>query len=194
MVLWPKAARREASDELIEAARSALLVVDVQQNLAPAMHEAEACLESCHLLVEAARRLDIPVLATEQYPKGLGPTVPELAALLPRERTFAKQRFSCAADPKIRAALTALGRFQVMICGIEAHVSVLQSALGLKALGLRPVVVADAIASRLPQARELALARLRAHGVEIVNAEMVVFEWLREAGTPDFKALIPLIK
>ena len=82
----------------------------------------------------------------------------------------------------------------IVICGMEAHVCVLQSALGLKVLGFAPVVVADAVASRRPESREVALQRMRAHDIEIVTAEMVVFEWLREAGTPAFKAILPLVR
>jgi nicotinamidase-related amidase len=179
---------------LIDVAQSAVLVVDVQTRLAPAMHEREACIDRCRVLVQAARRLDVPVIASEQYPDGLGPTVEALAALLPPERVFAKRHFAGATDPALGAALRALDRAQIVLCGMEAHVCVLQTALGLKAEGLAPVVVADAVASRRPESKALALARLRAHGVEIVEAEMVLFEWLREAGTPAFKALLPLIK
>lgn len=179
---------------LIDCGQSALLVVDVQTRLAPAVHEPEACLDRCMVLVRAALLLDVPVMASEQYPQGLGPTVEELAALLPRERVFAKRHFAGTADPALGAALRALDRAQIVLCGMEAHVCVLQTALGLKAEGLRPVVVADAVASRRPESKALALARLGAHGVDVVDAEMVLFEWLRAADTPAFKALLPLIK
>lgn len=184
----------ESGAMLIEAAKSVLMIVDVQARLAPAVHEGGACVARCRVLIEAARRLDVPVLVTEQYPKGLGPTVPELAPLLAPGEVRAKQHFSAVADPDVAAAVRALGRPQVVLCGMETHVCVLQTALGLQADGLTPIVVADAVGSRRPEARELALARLRAHGVEIVDAEMVMFEWLREAGTPAFKALQPLIR
>lgn len=179
---------------LIDPAKSALLVVDVQTRLAPAMHEGDACLERCTVLIEAARRLDVPVVATEQYPKGLGPTVAKVKALLEPEQIHPKVHFCCAADPAVATAIQGLIRPEIVLCGMEAHICVLQSALGLLAQGLRPIVVADATTSRRPQSRDLALARLRVHGVEIVDTEMVVFEWLREAGTTDFKALAPLVK
>jgi nicotinamidase-related amidase len=179
---------------LIDAARSALLVVDVQERLAPAVRGGEACIERCRLLIEAARRLEVPVIASEQYPKGLGPTVPALAGLLAPEQIYAKRHFSCTADPRLRAALQGLMRPEIVICGMEAHVCVLQTALGLRTQGLQPIVVADAVASRRAEARALALERMRAAGVEIVDAEMVLFEWLREAGTAEFKALAPLIR
>ena len=179
---------------LIDAADAALLVIDVQTRLAAAMHEREACLARCRTLIEAALRLELPVLVSEQYPQGLGHTVEALAPLLARAQIFPKRHFSCAAEPALGAALGALGRAQIVLCGMEAHVCVLQTALGLQAKGLTPVVVADAVASRRPQSRQLALERLRAHQIEIVDAEMVLFEWLREAGTPAFKSLLPLIK
>jgi nicotinamidase-related amidase len=179
---------------LIEAAKSALLVVDVQARVAPAMHRSESCLQRCRVLLETARRLDVPILALEEYPEGLGATVPELAALLPTARIHTKRRFAATAHPEIAAAVRALGRSQIVLCGMETHVCVLQTALGLQELGLQPIVVADAVASRRPEARALALERLRAAGVEIVDTEMVFFEWLAEGGTPLFRELLPLIK
>jgi nicotinamidase-related amidase len=179
---------------LLDAARSLLLLVDSQTRLAPAIPDADACVRCCRLLIETAMRLDVPVVAIEQYPQGLGPTVPELAALLNPAQVHAKRHFSCAAEPRIVAALEAHARPTLVICGMEAHVCVLQSALGLKALGFAPVVVADAVASRRPESREVALQRMRDHDIEIVTAEMVVFEWLRAAGTPAFRAILPLVR
>ena len=127
---------------LIEAARSALLVVDVQARVAPAMHQLDACLDRCRVLLETARRLELPILALEENPEGLGPTVPELAALLPEGRLYAKRHFNATAEPEIRAALQALGRMQIVLCGMEALVCVLQTALGLQGLGL-PFQITD---------------------------------------------------
>jgi nicotinamidase-related amidase len=154
----------------------------------------DACIARCAFLVRAARRLGVPVLASEQYPQGLGRTVPALAGLLDPAEVHAKLHFAGPADPALRAAIEAHGRDQVVLGGMEAHVCVLQTALQLKALGLEPIVVADAVASRDPVNRELALARLRANQVEIASSEMVVFEWLGQAGTPAFKELVALIK
>jgi nicotinamidase-related amidase len=113
---------------------------------------------------------------------------------VPPGRIHAKRHFAASADPAIAAALQDLGRPQIVLCGMEAHVCVLQTALDLPRLGLRLIVVADAVASRRPESCTLALDRMRADGVEIVSAEMVLFEWLGVAGTPDFKALLPLIR
>jgi len=179
---------------LLEAARSLLLLVDTQTRLTPAIHDADACVQRCRLLIEAAKRLDVPVVAIEQYPLGLGPTVPEPAALLDPSQVHAKRHFSCAGEPQIVAALEAHARPAMVICGMEAHICMLQSALGRKALGFAPVVVADAVASRQPASREIALQRLQGHGIEIVTAEMVVFEWLRQAATPAFRSILPLVR
>jgi isochorismate hydrolase len=114
---------------LIEAGRSVLLVIDVQERLLPAM------VEHCVLLAKAASRLEIPTLLSEQYPKGLGPTVPDLAALVPAASIHAKLHFSCAADPGLSHRLSEIGRPQIVIAGIETHVCVLQTALGFRAGG-----------------------------------------------------------
>lgn len=179
---------------LIEAARSALLVVDVQERLAPAVSGGAACIGRCRLLIEAAGRLDVPVFASEQYPQGLGPTVSALRALLAPERVFDKICFAGADDERLSAALRASGRERIVLGGMEAHVCVLQTALGLRRDGFAPVVVADAVASRDPANRELALRRLEANGVEVASSEMVLFEWLGRAGTDAFRAIAPLIK
>lgn len=179
---------------LIERGRSCLLVVDIQERLAPAMADPEPAIRNSATLIQAARRLDVPILVSEQYPQGLGPTVSALRALAPAESFVSKVSFSCAHDPAIRERLAELGRPQVVICGMEAHVCVLQSALGLKQAAFAPYVVADATDSRVVASKDTALARLRADGVEIVTTEMVLFEWLAQAGTAEFKDLIKLIK
>jgi nicotinamidase-related amidase len=150
------------------------------------------------ILMQAAARLGVPILVSEQYPQGLGPTVAELRHLAPPESIHAKTAFSCADDPDLRLKLADFQRAQVIVCGIEAHVCVLQTALGLSAKdgsnGVAPVVVADATSSRTHANREAALARLRANNVPVVTTEMVLFEWLGRAGTPEFKELSRLIR
>lgn len=179
---------------LIDAKRSSLLIVDVQENLAPVMADARAVYRGCTILLRAARRLEIPVLVSEQYPKGLGPTVGEVLAEAPPGAVVEKIHFSCAAEPAVRQRLDAFARPQVVIAGIEAHVCVLQSALGLKAAGMEVFVVADACSSRTPANHRAAMERLAAHGVGVVTVEMALFEWLHCAGTAEFKELSRLIK
>ena len=179
---------------LMERGRALLLLVDVQERLVPAMSEPAPMLANCALLLKGAARLGVPILASEQYPKGLGPTVAELAELVPAEARLPKTEFACGADPGIAARLAAAGRDQVVLCGIEAHVCVQQTALGLKAAGCTPFVAADATASRRAGNKALALERMRANGIEVVSAEMVLFEWLGRAATPEFKDLSALIR
>jgi nicotinamidase-related amidase len=179
---------------LLRPEASCLLVVDVQERLLPAMHDPEAVLRHCRILMQAARALDIPVLVTEQYPKGLGPTVSELASLAPQGAVIAKLHFSSPAAPDFRRRFDSLGRSQAVIAGLEAHVCVLQTALGLKDAGRDPFVVADATSSRTTANRDRAIARLAANGVEVVTTEMVVFEWLGQAGTDRFRELSRLVR
>ncbi|MDX6749066.1 isochorismatase family protein [Geminicoccaceae bacterium 1502E] len=179
---------------LVRRDRSLLLVVDIQARLAPAIHEVEPLVGRVGVLLEAARRLAVPVMVSEQYPQGLGATIEPLQPRLEGARFLSKTAFSCADEPLIHAAIAQSGRDQVVLCGTEAHVCVLQSALGFRALGLEVFVVADAVGSRHPESRDLALARLRHEGVVVVNTEMVVFEWLQRAATDEFRAVSPLIK
>lgn len=179
---------------LIECRKSCLLVVDVQEKLAPAMADAASVIRNAGILMRAAARLGVPLLVSEQYPQGLGPTVPELRALAPESARLAKVSFSCAGDPVLQQRVKAAQRSVIVIAGLEAHVCVLQSALGFRQAGYETVVVADAISSRAPASREAALQRLRENGVEVATTEMVVFEWLGQAGTPEFKELSKLIK
>jgi len=173
---------------LLHAEQSRLVVVDVQQRLVPVIHEGARVVEAIAWLVRLAQRLLVPVAAVEQYPQGLGPTVEALRALLPGSAFGAKVTFSCAATDCLDK-LPGADRRQVVLAGIEAHVCVLQSALGLAAAGRDVFVVADAVASRDPENRRLALDRLRQQGVSVVSREMVAFEWLREAGNDRFRAV-----
>jgi nicotinamidase-related amidase len=184
---------------LVQRERSCLLIVDMQERLLPAVAGAEPLLHQAGILIRAAKRLDLPILVSEQYPKGLGHTDPGLRALLGNEiEPLPKTHFSCADDPDIKARLQSLarerGRDQAVVLGVEAHVCVLQTALGLPRLGLAPFVVGDAVASRKPESRQMALDRMARDGVEIVTTEMVLFEWLGKAGTAEFKELSALIR
>ena len=185
---------------LIRVERSCLLVIDIQEKLLAAMHDGDAVTRNAGILMRAAGRLDVPVLASEQYPQGLGPTVDAVAehfppgAGSPSSPPVSKVTFSCAADQDYRDRLLPLKRKHAVIVGIEAHVCVLQTALELTDAGYRCFVVADAVASRTPRNHVLALERMNANGCEIVTTEMVLFEWLRAAGTDEFKELSKLVR
>lgn len=180
---------------LIERDKAQLLVIDEQERLIPAMHEGERVVQRTAILMQAARTLGLPVTVTEQYPQGLGSTLPALLELVPdRGHVFAKTQFSAAAHPGVAARLAAVNRPQVVIAGVEAHVCVAQSAAMLRARGYDVFLVADAVSSRRSDSVALTFDRLRPQGIWIVNVEQVVFECLGEAGTPAFRDLSKLIR
>lgn len=182
---------------LADAENSVLAVVDIQERLASAMDPAaRAAMEkNAGILLQAAACLSIPVVATEQYPRGLGPTVAGIGALLPRETPrIEKLRFSCACQASFLEALQRSGRNQVILAGMEAHVCVLQSALELHAAGRQVFVIADACCSRNPANHANAMHRMSAAGVVVSNTESVVFEWLRDAAHAHFKAISALLR
>jgi nicotinamidase-related amidase len=175
---------------LLSAERTVLLLVDLQQRLMPAIHDGEAVIARAARLAEAALLLGVPVLATEQYPDGLGPTVEPLAGY-PRA-TLAKTAFSAVADPGFQSLLPA-GTREIVIAGCEAHVCVLQTTLDLIGARQRVIVAADATGSRDPADRAAAIDRARFHGAEVVTSEMVIFEWLRDSKHPDFRQVLKLL-
>lgn len=179
---------------LIKAGESMLLVIDMQERLVPAMLAPARTLKNTALLVEAARELDVPVLLTEQYPEGLGPTVPEVAKVASGYPVFPKLHFSCMQDAAIAGAIEASGRSQIVLAGMEAHICVVQTAASLLEDGYEVFVASDATASRSAESEQACLHRLSAAGVGIVTTEMVVFEWLAKAGTASFKKMLPRIK
>ncbi|MBX3454987.1 hydrolase [Ferrovibrio sp.] len=179
----------------LSAPESRLLVIDVQQRLLPVMADSARVVERSRIMLAAAAAMNVPVLATEQYPKGLGPTVPELLEPLGSAPIFEKLHFSAYAEPPVRNMLREDdGRRQIVVLGIEAHVCVLQTVLDLLQHEYRVFVVSDAISSRSRDSVALAEARMRQAGAILVNAEMCVFEWLGQAGHPQFRALSKLIK
>jgi nicotinamidase-related amidase len=172
---------------LILPDKSLLLVVDIQDKLVSAVEHPEQLLANCRWLLEIASHLKIPVLATEQYPQGIGHTAAGLRDLIPAEAVLEKTHFSCMSEPDCSAAINARNLDQVVIIGIEAHVCVLQSALQLRQQARDVYVVADCISSRNPQDKALAVERMRQAGIHIVSREMVAFEWMSKAGTDSFR-------
>ncbi len=182
---------------LLAADRASLLLVDMQERLLPAMVNAQETELRCSILIKAARLLDVPVAASEQYPKGLGNTVAPLKAEIGNAPIFAKSVFSCWRDDTIKAHFIGQherGRPQVIIAGIEAHVCVLQTAIDMAQSGFAVFVAADAISSRTTASVGLALERMRQDGVFIINTEMAVFELVGNAEAAAFKAVSALIK
>jgi nicotinamidase-related amidase len=171
---------------------SALLLIDFQTRLMPAIAEAENVIANAQRLLAAAQLLEIPVLLTEQNPTGLGRTVPALLSRTESGPVFAKQSFDAGRAPGFFEHLPA--RPEIVLAGCEAHVCVLQTALGLMAAGRWVHVVQDAIGSRRPESKVAALERLARRGAEIVTTEMVLFEWLESAEHPRFREVVALIK
>jgi nicotinamidase-related amidase len=174
-----------------------LVVIDVQERLFPAMDadHREEVMRNMKVLAVAARRLGLPVLATEQYPKGLGHTLPELAAALgPGVEPMPKVAFSCCGAEGFTARLEALAPGRALLTGIEAHVCVLMSALDLLARGLTVHVVADAVTSRRQGNWRLGMAQLRQAGAVVTSTETVLFQLLGQADTDEFRELAPLVR
>ena len=178
---------------LIRAADSVLVVIDMQEKLVPAMQAPARTIRNTRNLLRGAEELSVPILLTEQYPKGLGPTVPEIRSAS-NAQIIPKMHFSCMEEPAFAEALKKLDRRQVVLAGMEAHICVVQIAASLLEAGYEVFVVSDATASRSLESEQACLARLSAVNAGIVTTEMVLFEWLGQAGTPAFKAILPLIK
>ena len=182
----------------MEASRSQLLLIDVQERLAPAMEGPDQAIGACAFLGQVAGLCGVPVLITEQYPKGLGSTLPSVLQAAVKPTIVAKTAFSAAREPKVmdrlRKKRSDQSRGQIILCGMEAHVCVLQSALDLKASGFEVFVVADGVTSRRLGSRDVALSRLAHAGIVPVTSEMVAFEWLGDARNKAFKQVSALVR
>jgi len=178
----------------ITRAKAGLVVVDIQERFVPVIHELQRVIQNSLRLINGAVILRVPVFATEQYRKGLGPTLAEIASAIPDFAPMEKNTFSCCDAPGFVEALRAKGVQEVILCGIEAHVCVCQTCLGLLDAGFRPFVVADAISSRTPENHRLGIERMHDAGAAIVSTEMILFELLERAGTDEFKRIQALVK
>ena len=183
---------------LLDAQRSILIVIDLQEKLIPAIDKHDQVVANSGKLVEGARRLGVPVVVSEQYPQGLGPTVEEIVSKLPSEtKRLAKLTFSAARSEEFvceLATLRADGRDQMVLCGTETHVCVMQTAADLLEENLLVYLVTDASGSRTEDNRRAGAERLSRWGAQCVSSEMVLFEWLEVAGSNEFKELSKLIK
>jgi nicotinamidase-related amidase len=176
---------------------SALLLIDVQERFLqaiPAIAPDQPVGRNCRILIEGARAVGVQVLASEQYPKGLGPTMPHLVEALGAQARPAKTHFSCCGDPAIAAEIGRAHRGWWILCGVEAHVCVLATAADLLAQGRKVVVVGDAVASRRDDCRTMALQAARDLGALVLPAETVLFRWLRVAQGDAFKRISALVR
>ena len=177
------------------ASLSQLILIDIQTRLSSVMQQdaMHAVIKNSGILAQAAALLEVPVIVTEQYPSGLGNTLPELLELLPNAKPIEKITFSCMAEPKFSRHLTR-DHSQIVLAGMEAHICILQTAIDLIAAGKQVLVVEDAIISRNPANKDNALARMRDAGCIITNTESTVFEWLGRADGDAFKAISKLVR
>ncbi|WP_133137078.1 isochorismatase family protein [Legionella rowbothamii] len=174
---------------LLNKEESLLLLIDVQEKLTPAVMNSESLISQCEWLLKLAHKLSVPILVSEQYPKGLGATVAPLKEYFDSQECIDKVHFSCMSDVNYVQRLKQFHKKQFILIGMEAHVCVLQTALEMKEQGFDVFVVVDAVSSRGKNNLKFGLKRMQQAGVHLVTSEMVFFEWVRKAGTPEFKEL-----
>jgi len=193
----------QSTDEYVEIARRplkaehcALLVIDIQEKLLPPIFQKEQLVRNSQLLIRLAGVLKVPVLVSTQYAKGLGQTLPEIASLLPETQPIDKQMFSCFGSDVFCSMLKRLTgtRNTVLLCGMESHICVMQTALGALNGGYIVHVASDAVSSRSESNWKIGLERMRAAGAILSSTEMMTYELLRSSGTEAFKELLPYLK
>ena len=186
----------EVARQSLEADRCALIVIDVQEKLLPPIFQKEQLVCNAKLLIRAAEVLKIPAVVTTQYSKGLGPTVPEIASLLPETDAIDKDRFSCFGSDMFCSLLKRLpgNRNTLLLCGMESHICVMQTALAALREGYIVHVASDAVSSRTEWNWKIGLERMRAAGAVISSTEMMIYELMRSSSSPAFKQMLPHLK
>ena len=186
----------EVARRPLETAACALVVVDIQEKLLPPIFNKDSLVKNSQLLIRLAKILDVPVMVTTQYSKGLGATVPEIASLLPEVAVIDKMEFGCFGSDPFRAKLKSLpgNRTTVLLCGMESHICVMQTALGALNDGYLVHVASDAVGSRAEWNWKIGLERMKAAGAVVSSTEMMMYELLRCSGTAEFKQLLPYLK
>lgn len=186
----------EAARKPLEAEQCALILVDIQEKLLPPIFQKEMVVKNSKLLIRLAGILKIPVLMTTQYAKGLGSTVPEIASLLPETQAIDKQMFSCFGSDVFCSVLKRMpgNRSTVLLCGMESHICVMQTALSALREGYLVHVASDAVSSRTEWNWKIGLERMRAAGAVISSTEMMIYELLRASNAAGFKELLPYLK
>jgi nicotinamidase-related amidase len=179
---------------MLDRQKAVLVVVDFQEKLLPTIPVTDAILPQAIKLIRFARKFDIPILWTEQYPRGLGSTVPEIATELEGLTPIEKTSFGCMGDVGFERALENTGRKQLLLTGVETHVCMMQTALAAVEQGYEVYVPRDAVASQEKRQYKAGLRRMEQAGVVLGTTQMILFELLREAGTPEFKQALPLLK
>jgi nicotinamidase-related amidase len=170
------------------------LVIDIQERLLPHISGHETLIKNVRILLEGLNALEIPVLVTEQYKKGLGETVPLIQEAIGNFDPMEKMSFSCCDDPHFSVRLNNMAKKNVIVCGIESHVCVLQTVIDLLESGFQPVVVEDCISSRKLPDKEIAVRRMSREGAIVTSYESILFELARISGTETFKTISKLVK
>ena len=185
----------EVARRPLRAEECVLGVIDIQEKLLPPIHEKERLVRNSQLLIRLANMLSMPVVVTTQYAKGLGQTVPEIMSLLPGAKPVDKMEFGCFGNGEFCSAISMLsGRNTLLLCGMETHICVMQTALGALNQGLNVHVAADAVGSRSELNWKLGLERMREAGAVISSAEMMTYELLGKSGSPAFKEILQYLK
>lgn len=180
--------------KILQRENTALLVIDIQERILPVIFEHERVVENAVKLINGFKILNVPVYFTEQYPKGLGPTEPKIKSALGNAEAIQKMSFSCCGAGNLFDELKSKNIKQIVVCGIESHVCVMQTVLDLIANGFQVQVAADAVSSRRKFDYETALRRMENNGAEITLTESVLFEMLNVCGTDEFKAISKMVK
>lgn len=178
----------------IEKKHATAIVVDIQERLFPHIHENEALAARCAMLIKGLKVLDIPIIATQQYTKGLGATIAPVAEALGDFEPIEKMTFSACSVPDVEMHIVGSSGHHVIVFGIEAHVCVQQTVVDIQAQGRKAVVVEDCVSSRNPNDKRIAIERMRSAGALITTAESLLFELLEEAGSDTFKQISALVK
>lgn len=170
------------------------VVVDIQERLLPHIFQWEQTLQNCLKLIEGLHVLSVPIVVTQQYTKGLGPTDPSIVNIISGFSHIEKITFSCCGESVFKEKISSLGKKYIILCGIETHVCVLQTCLDLLEEGYIPVVVEDCVSSRKPNDKAVAIARMRQEGARISTMESILFELTQVSGTETFKNISKLVK
>ncbi|MDA3929239.1 MAG: hydrolase [Prolixibacteraceae bacterium] len=178
----------------IQKENTVAVVVDIQKRLLPVMDQSDELLTNCNVLIKGLQELSVPIIATQQYTRGLGETVSEISSSINNFLPIEKTSFSCYDEPAFVEALEEEDAKNVLICGIESHVCVLQTAIDLKEAGYQPIVVFDCVSSRTNFNKQMALERFRFEGIMVTSYESILFELTKGAKAPEFKTISKLVK
>lgn len=179
---------------MLDKEKTGLIVIDIQGNLASLVHESDTLIANCEKLIKGAKALSLPIIWLEQNPNKLGPTVRRLSTLLDNQSPIAKFTFDACQEPNFTEAVQSNNISTWLVCGIEAHICVYQTAINLKTSGFNVQLVSDCISARTLDNKKLAINKLLNHGIELTGLEMCLYELIRDSREPEFKEILSLIK